>query len=52
MKFDKIGLYRGKPISEMNREELLNFALWAVQRIEGLEKIEKDTQDYRIEKGY
>jgi hypothetical protein len=36
---DKIGIFRGKPISGMTREELLEFAAWAGQRIYELEKM-------------
>lgn len=50
MKVDKIGYYRGKPISEMSREELLDFAEYAGKRVQELEVVEKETQDYRIEK--
>lgn len=34
----KIGLFKGKEISEMNRVELLDFACWASKRIEELER--------------
>lgn len=34
----KIGLFKGKEISEMNRVELLDFARWASKRIEELER--------------
>jgi hypothetical protein len=47
---DKIGIFKGKPISTMTRDELLDFATWAGKRIQGLEKIEQETQDYRIDK--
>ena len=47
---DNIGLFKGKPISEMNRTELLEFASWASGKIEGLEKIAEETQDFRIDK--
>lgn len=39
---DKIGTFKGKNISEMTREELLNFAEWAAKRIWEQEKENKD----------
>lgn len=50
MKIDPIGIWCGENISEMSRERLLEFAAWAAKRIEGLQKIEQETQEYRIEK--
>lgn len=38
-KIDSIGVFRGRPISDMSREELLVFAAWAVGRIINLEKL-------------
>ena len=35
---DKIGIFKGKAISEMTREELLDFAAWAGKRIVELER--------------
>lgn len=35
---DPIGLFRGRPISKMSKEELLEFATWASKKIEQLEK--------------
>ena len=46
---DKIGMFKGKPISEMTREELLEFAAWTGGEINRLTKIEKDTQEYRLD---
>lgn len=34
-----IGMYKGKFISKMTRDELLDFAKWAARRIQDLEKI-------------
>lgn len=36
---DKIGTFRGKAISKMDRLELLEFATWATTRIQFLEEI-------------
>ena len=36
---DKIGYFKGKPISEMTREELLHFAQWAGNKIAELQSI-------------
>jgi hypothetical protein len=47
---DKIGLYKGKEISEMTRDELLDFATWAGKEICRLQGIESVTEDYRIKK--
>lgn len=33
---DKIGMFKGKPISEMTREELLEFASWVGKEVEEL----------------
>jgi len=46
----KIGLFRGKEIAEMSREELLEFAKFVANRIQYLEKIEMETEDYRLKK--
>jgi len=45
----KIGIFRGREISEMDREELLAFAAWAALRIEGLEAIESSTMESRLD---
>lgn len=37
-KFDKIGVFKGKPISKMTRDELLDFASFASQKIQELEQ--------------
>lgn len=50
MKFDEIGMFKGKFISEMTREELLDFARWAAPTLERLMKIERETADLRIGK--
>ena len=47
---DKIGTFKGRPISEMTREELLEFAIWAGKEINRLNIIERETQDFRINK--
>lgn len=47
---DKIGTFKGKPISEMSRDELLEFAKWAGKRISELETIERETEDFRIDR--
>lgn len=47
---DKIGYFKGKAISEISREELLDFATWAGERIASLEGIEKETEKFRINK--
>jgi len=39
----------GKMIEEMTREELLEFAAWAMREIYELQKIERETEDYRLE---
>jgi len=36
---ETIGIFRGKPISEMDIDELLYFAEWASKRIASLEKL-------------
>lgn len=36
---DKIGLWMGEKISEMSLPRLLEFAAWAVQRIESLQNM-------------
>ena len=46
---DPIGMFLGKPISQMTREELLEFAAWTGGEINRLTKIEKDTQEYRLD---
>lgn len=50
MKFDPIGMFMGKNISQMSREELLEFATWASKKIQELEVVERATRDYRIDK--
>lgn len=45
---DKIGVFKGIPISKMTREELLDFAEWAGMELERLKKIEQDTEEYRL----
>lgn len=50
MTFDKIGMWMGENISEMNRDRILEFAAWAGKRIEKLEGIERETADFRIDK--
>ena len=47
---DKIGTFKGRPISEMTREELLEFAICAGKEITRLIIIERETQDFRINK--
>ena len=47
---DRIGLYRGKNISEMTRDELLDFAEYAGKELARLNKMEIATQDHRIKK--
>lgn len=34
----KIGLFMGKEIADMNREELLQFAIWSSKQIQGLQR--------------
>jgi len=46
----KIGIYRGKEISEMSRDELLEFAIWSSKQIEKYMVMEMDTQDFRLNK--
>jgi len=50
MTFDNIGYFKGKAISKMSRDELLDFAVWAGKEIYRLNKVERDTENYRIEK--
>lgn len=50
MTFDKIGLFKGKAISTMTREELLEFVVWCSNEIWRLTKIERETQDVRLKK--
>lgn len=45
---DRIGIFKGKPISEMTRDELLDFAEWAGKEISRLIKIEGETEDFRL----
>ena len=47
---DKIGLFKGKPISKMSREDLLVFAEWAGKELDRLNQIARDpaVQDLRI----
>ena len=47
---DKIGIYRGKPISQMSREELLDLAEWAGKEIWAYEQLKEETLEYRIDK--
>lgn len=47
---EEIGMFRGQFISKMSRDELLDFATWAGKRIEELENIEKETQNFRLAK--
>jgi len=47
---EKIGTFRGKEISQMNREELLEFAAWAAKRIEGLEKIAENHMELDLQR--
>lgn len=35
---EEIGMFKGKFISEMSREELLDFARWAAQEISSMQK--------------
>lgn len=46
---DPIGYFRGKAVTEMSRDELIDFAKWAGNRIWELQKIEQSTQDYRLD---
>ena len=45
---DKIGIFKGKFISRMTRNELLDFAEWAGKKIEELEKMEKQDKEIVI----
>ncbi len=47
---DKIGIFKGRGISEMTREELLEFAEWAAKEIVFLQKIAEESLDLRIKK--
>ena len=47
---EKIGIFRGKPISEMDRDELLYFAEWASKRIDILEKLADKHLDLDLER--
>lgn len=47
---DKIGYFKGKPISEMSREELLEFAQWAGKKIWELEN--QETAEYLYQQTY
>lgn len=47
---DKIGIFKGKNISEMTREELLDFASWAGKKIAELETVNTATKDHRLHK--
>jgi len=44
-RFDEIGMFKGKKISEMTREELLDFARWAGKEIERLSKKDLEGSD-------
>ncbi len=50
MLFDKIGMYRGIPISTMSRQELLDFADYASKHMSMLERMQQDAQMDRIER--
>jgi len=43
-------MFKGKNISGMTREELLDFATWAGKELDRLNQIERSTRDFRIEK--
>jgi len=45
---EELGMFMGKQISEMTRDELLYFAKWAAHRIQELETIASETEDYRL----
>jgi len=47
---DPIVYFKGKLISEMTREELLDCMRWFSKEIERLNRIERETEDYRIKK--
>ena len=47
MTIDKIGMFYGKPISSMTREELLEFAEWSAKEIQRLQG-QNTLQDFKI----
>ena len=47
---EKIGIFRGKPTREMDRDELLYFAEWASKRIDSLEKLADKHLDLDLER--
>ncbi len=47
---DEIGVFRGKPISSMTRDELIGFARWVALELGRLSKVARDTQEFRLEK--
>ena len=47
---DEIGMFYGKCISQMSREELLEFAKWAGKKIEELENKVEIAQPYLIDR--
>lgn len=53
MKMDKIGIYRGKPISDMTRDELLEFVDWICKKLVVKEKeladLEAEYRDLQLE---
>ena len=45
-----IGKFKGKEITEMDRDDLLDFAKWASVRIQHLEKLAERHMDLDLEK--
>lgn len=46
---DPIGYYKGKPITEMTRDELLEFAWYAGKRIDSYQETSENMEDIKIE---
>ena len=46
--FDPIGMYKGKEISTMTREQLLEFADFAATEIQMLQSIVNQTEESRL----
>ena len=46
---EKIGIFRGKAISQMSGDELLDFAVWAAKRIEHLANLAEKHADLDLE---
>ena len=47
---EKIGYFKGVAISKMDREQLIDYVMWASKTIEDLYKIKDSCQDFLLHK--